>query len=163
MSSITALSIAASVGAAIGGTAGIGLSGAGADATNVILTDTNAFIEDSGLEATLGNVDVDAANSSSIDALIISASLALGVGGTAGVGASIGVSLARNYVGWNTDASLLPEPDFATGDASRNQFSQANFLPDLDITANDPEFRIAFRHIWMSANHNPSVTGHLID
>jgi hypothetical protein len=137
MSSITALSIAASVGAAIGGTAGIGLSGAGADATNVILTDTNAYIEDSGLEATLGNVDVDAANSSSIDALIISASLALGVGGTAGVGASIGVSLARNYVGWNTDASLLPEPDFATGDASRNHFTQANPLRTNDLVRID--------------------------
>ena len=123
--------------AGIATTVGIALSGAGAEADNVILTKTNAYIEHSSLTAA-GNVDMDAANTASIDALIISASAALGGGGgVAGVGASIGVSLARNFIGWDTDASALPAPDFATGDSSKNSFSKSNPLSKNDLVRID--------------------------
>ena len=40
-----------------------------------------------------------------IDAKVIAASVAAGVGGTTGVGASIGIAVARNFIGWEPDAS----------------------------------------------------------
>ena len=98
---IRAVSAAASLAAGIGGVAGVAVSGAGADALNVILTKTNAYVENSALTAT-GAVDLDAINTAAIDATIISAAFSVAVGGVAGVGASIGVALARNYIGWDS-------------------------------------------------------------
>ncbi|MFV2065642.1 MAG: hypothetical protein ACC645_01580, partial [Pirellulales bacterium] len=99
---IKAFSGAASAALGFSGVVSVGISGAGAEATNVILTDTNAFIEDSQL-VTVGDVDISAENRSTIDAQIISASFALSIGGTVGIGASIGASFARNLIGFKAN------------------------------------------------------------
>ncbi|MBS0263399.1 MAG: hypothetical protein JSS02_15765, partial [Planctomycetes bacterium] len=57
--SIHTVSVAASVSAAISQTAGIAISGAGAESTNVIHSKTNALVQNSALTAT-GNVSVTA-------------------------------------------------------------------------------------------------------
>ena len=94
---INAVSAAASI--ALGfGQAGIAISGAGASATNYILTNTNASIENSKI-LNADAIDIDATNTSKIDAIVVAASAAIG-GGQVGVGASIGVSLARNLIGY---------------------------------------------------------------
>jgi hypothetical protein len=103
--SIRAVAAAASLAAGFGGVAGVAVSGAGAEATNIILADTNAYIKDSVVDAA-DDVDIDAENSASIEALIASASFSASIGGTAGVGASIGVALARNFIGWDPDAAV---------------------------------------------------------
>jgi Ca2+-binding RTX toxin-like protein len=104
---IKALSIAASASIAIAGTSGIALSGAGAETTNVILTGTNAYVEGSNL-ISAGDVVLYAGNTSTITAKIITGSVSAGIGGTAGVGASIGASLARNLIGWDTNGIYMP-------------------------------------------------------
>ena len=138
-SSIEALSLAISVGIGVGGVAGIGISGAGAEATNVILTDVNAYASDSSLKALQGNVKIEATNTASIDAAVVAVSAAFGAGGTAGVGVSIGVAVARNYIGWDTSSDLFPEAsiDFSTGDSLRNQFTRANPLTTGDLVRID--------------------------
>ncbi|MBM3366475.1 MAG: hypothetical protein FJY48_12370, partial [Betaproteobacteria bacterium] len=98
--SIDVVAIAASVAAALGNKVGAGVAGAGASALNVILGDTLASIDDSALSV-VGAVDVNAIATNVIDASIVSAALGIGVGGKVGVGASIGVSIARNYVGFD--------------------------------------------------------------
>ena len=100
---IDAVSVAASL--AIGGGSGFGggVSGAGAHAQNVILGKTEAYISASVVDSA-GAVDIDASNTSDIDAKIIAASGAGGGGAAAGA-AAIGVSLAENLIGWNLDAS----------------------------------------------------------
>ncbi|MGN7612778.1 beta strand repeat-containing protein, partial [Magnetococcales bacterium HHB-1] len=103
-SSIDAVSAAASVAAGFAGTAGVGVSGAGASARNTILTKTNAFIDSSDI-VSAGKVDLDAKSTSKIKASIIAASVAIGGGGAAGVGASVGVAIARNYIGWNPESA----------------------------------------------------------
>ena len=95
---IDALTVAASLGAAVAGVAGIAVSGAGALALNVILTDTNAYVADSDLSG-VGAVDVDARNTSSIDATVAAGSAAV-AGGTVGVGVSVGAAVARNLIGF---------------------------------------------------------------
>ena len=77
------------------------MSGAGADANNVILTGTHAYVENSAVSSS-GKVDIDASNDASIDATIVSVSVGVG-GGLVGVGVSIGVAVARNSIGWSTD------------------------------------------------------------
>ena len=67
--SIKVLSVAASLAAGFGGTAGVALSGAGAESTNIIRNHINAFVEDSIL-ASAGAVDVDAMNTATIDATV---------------------------------------------------------------------------------------------
>ncbi|CAM9441455.1 unnamed protein product, partial [Phaeothamnion confervicola] len=101
---ITATSAAAALGVAAGGAAGIALSGAGAEATNVILTQTTAHI-DSSKVTSAGNVVIGASDTSTILAQVVAASASIAVGGTAGIGASIGASRARNLIGWKLDGT----------------------------------------------------------
>ena len=79
--------------------AGIAVSGAGAVARNIILSRTNAFVDDGSLIITAGNLDIDSNSNSTINANVIAASAAIGLGGTAGIGASVGVAIARNFIG----------------------------------------------------------------
>ena len=104
---IRARSAAASLAASFGGTAGIALSGAGAVATNVILSKVNSYVENSRI-VSAGDVDLDSADSSSITAIVAAASVAAGGGGTVGVGASLGASLAWNLIGWKLDGTKVP-------------------------------------------------------
>ena len=97
---IEATSAAASLAVGIGGTAGVSVSGAGAAALNTILTADEAYVLDSTLVGD-GAVSATAHDSASITATIVAASAAVGGGGTAGVGASLGVALARNFIGWD--------------------------------------------------------------
>ncbi|MEO6651293.1 MAG: hypothetical protein ABIP17_01380, partial [Ilumatobacteraceae bacterium] len=106
--SITAIAVAASV--AVSGAASsvaVSVSGAGAAATNVILTQTHAFISGSRITTATGNVEVTASDSSRIRAVIVAASAAVAIG-FVGVGASIGVSLATNLIGWKTTSLEQP-------------------------------------------------------
>ena len=104
---IEAFSLAASLAAGVGGTTGIAVSGAGAWASNTLLTDTNAYILNSEVESKTF-VDIDASNNASIDAIILAASLAVGVGAAGtGVGASIGISIAENQIGEKNDAAQV--------------------------------------------------------
>ncbi|MAI32532.1 MAG: hypothetical protein CMM07_12785, partial [Rhodopirellula sp.] len=100
--SIDALAIAASVALGFGGAAGIAVSGAGADAKNLIRTNTKAFATDSKLTSA-GDVTVRADNEANLTANIYTLSAAIAVGGAAGFGASIGVGLARNIIGWDSN------------------------------------------------------------
>src|SRR5688572_28002699 len=93
---ISATAAAASIAVGVGQT-GIAISGAGAGATNVILTSTDAYIEDSTI-LDADDVSVEATNASAIEATVAAVAAAVG-GGQTGVGAAIGVSLARNLVG----------------------------------------------------------------
>jgi len=98
---IHAVSVAAS--AAIGaGFVGVALSGAGAEAKNVILTTTNAYVDNSVI-AGGRDVVVSASDTSLIDARIASLSAAIG-GGAVGVGVAIGVSVAENLIGFTLAA-----------------------------------------------------------
>ena len=99
-STITAYTVAASLGAGIGGLAGIAVSGAGAIALNVVLTETRAYIANSDVTSA-GNVSLSAASTSEISAIIAALSAAVGVGGGVGVGVSIGISIARNFIGYD--------------------------------------------------------------
>ena len=112
MATIDAVAVAASASAAIGGVAGVGFSGAGADAINVILTKTNAYLKDSTVgttaTASAGDVWLEAKDESTIIAKIVAASAAVGVSAGASIGASIGVSIARNAIGWDLDGNGNP-------------------------------------------------------
>ena len=94
---ISAVAAAASLSTAFASSFGGSLSGAGADATNVIRTKANAHVDDSVVRGA-GDVRLTATDSSDIAATIIAASIAVG-GGTTGAGASIGVTLAENVIG----------------------------------------------------------------
>jgi hypothetical protein len=102
--SITALSAAASLAVGFGSTGGFAASGAGAQAENVILTKPTAHLDASVVKGAAA-VGLTATDSSSITARILAASVAVGVGGTAGVGLSIGASLADNLIGYATSSS----------------------------------------------------------
>ena len=85
-----------------------GRRSAGAESTNIILTKTNAFIFNSTIGSALipvGDVILEARNTSSIDARVVGVSAAIaGAGGTA-ISGSIGVSIARNLIGWDVGAN----------------------------------------------------------
>ena len=77
------------------------ISGAGAVATNIILTKTNAYVTDHSTLNSAGDVVLAASDTSTINATVATASAALAGGGMAGIGVSIGASLARNLIGHN--------------------------------------------------------------
>jgi len=99
---ITARVGAASLAAGFAGTFGGAISGAGAVATNVILTKTNAYVESSNIVQAL-DVKLEAENKSRVVATVAALSVAIGAGGTVGAGVSIGASIARNYIGYDQD------------------------------------------------------------
>jgi len=103
---INAVTFAASVAVGLG-TVGIAVAGSGAASSNVILTSTNAFVENSELNTELnsdGGVSVVADMDSQISALVLGISVAVGVGIGAGIGVAIGVAIARNFIGWDPGA-----------------------------------------------------------
>lgn len=117
--SINASSFAASVAVGAAGSFGAGISGAGAEATNVILGSTNAYLAGAtggaqSLVTSAGAVTVTASNSASIHAIVPAISGAVGVGGEAGAGIAVGVAVARNLIGWSVDSS--PKPTYTTAD-----------------------------------------------
>ncbi len=110
----------AAANATSGGLVGAAFSGAGADATNVILTQTKAYVQDSVLHSQ-GAVDLDADDKSTITATIAAASDSV-AGGLEGVSAAIGSSQARNLIGVN--------PNGTEGTAALHAFVQ-----DCSVTA----------------------------
>ncbi|MCP4992988.1 MAG: hypothetical protein GY934_04255, partial [Gammaproteobacteria bacterium] len=96
--SIKAQTAAAAVSAAVGAY-GVAVSGAGAEATNVILTKTNAYINESSL-VSAENLLIKAESDSTIDAIVASTAASLG-GGVVGISGSIGLSAARNLIGYD--------------------------------------------------------------
>lgn len=102
---ITARSAAAA--AAIGaGQAGFAVSGAGADASNVILGEIRAYAANSRIDS-VGDVSLDASNVSSITASVLSAAASLGIGSVGGA-VSVGASLANNFIGFDLDGHRQP-------------------------------------------------------
>ena len=95
---IHALGIAASAALSGGVLAGISMSGAGADISNVILDKTNAYIDNSVI-ASGGKLELSATDTSLIDAKVGVLSGALGVGAVAGA-IAVGVAKAENFIGW---------------------------------------------------------------
>ncbi|MFA7063480.1 MAG: hypothetical protein WC132_05020, partial [Methanomethylophilus sp.] len=130
---ITARVAAASLAAAGAGVAGVGVSGAGAVADNVILTKTNAFIENSSITSA-DDIALDANNASKIIAAVVSASVSIGGAGVAGVGVSIGASTAQNRIGWKLGEIFAPAEIQAYLQDTEIQASG-----DLSLTANADE------------------------
>src|SRR5262249_42367516 len=87
------------------------------EATNIVLTKTNAFIDASTVNAA-GDVSAHATNSASIIATVVSASAAVGGSGEVGVGASIGVAVSRNQIGDGLDQLDDGDVDFVVGGAA---------------------------------------------
>ncbi|RUT07776.1 hypothetical protein DSM106972_020360 [Dulcicalothrix desertica PCC 7102] len=105
--SIRAVSVAASIAASFGGTAGVAISGAGAASINTILTKTNAYIKDSAVNSA-GAVSLDARNTATISATVAAVSASVSGGGTAGVGVSIGAAVANNSIGYDNNGDRTP-------------------------------------------------------
>ncbi len=83
----------------------LGVTGAGAAATNVILTKANAHID--GSDVTADDVTLTATDTSEIEATILATAIAL-AGGTVAAGISIGVAFAQNLIGWTLDGVASP-------------------------------------------------------
>ena len=111
-STINAVSVAVAISVARGSSYSVALSGGGAESVNVILTDTNAYVWDSGI-VSAGNVDLEAKDTSEINATVAAVS--------ASAGLSIGGSRAENRIGSEgapaqVQAYLLDSDIDATGD-----------------------------------------------
>ena len=99
---IAVTAAAASISAAFGSTS-VAVSGAGAEATNRINSTTKAHISGSDVDAPMGDVNVKAEADGDIRATVVAASAAIAVGST-GIGASIGVAVVRNLIGYDQTA-----------------------------------------------------------
>ena len=100
--SIRAISIAASVAAGFGAV-GVAVAGAGADANNVIRTSTRPMSTEHAEQRRPGRHRREA-TSADIDATVVSVPRPSRSGIYGGVGAAIGVAIARNYIGWTRPA-----------------------------------------------------------
>ncbi|MCA9138153.1 MAG: hypothetical protein KDB00_15385, partial [Planctomycetales bacterium] len=95
---IDSIAVAASLSGAIGQN-GIALAGGGASTENVFLTKTRSEVIGSEITA-IDGLNVQAFNTSGISSTVIAVSVSIGIGTeTAGVAASIGAAVARNFIG----------------------------------------------------------------
>ncbi|WP_197455992.1 choice-of-anchor Q domain-containing protein [Stieleria neptunia] len=114
---IQAVAVAASV-AVSAGEKGIALSGGGAGATNVVLTETMAHVKHSDITAA-SNLDVQASNTSGIVSTIVAASIAVGVGtGGTSAAAAIGAAASQNFIGFDKSGDRKPAVASALVDQS---------------------------------------------
>jgi hypothetical protein len=106
--SISSVAAAASLAASIsvGGKA-VAIAGAGAYSDNVILTSTLAHLRNSSVVAS-GDVTVEALNTAEISATVLTAAVSLAFSSGTGVGASLGVAIARNSIGQERNGSANP-------------------------------------------------------
>jgi hypothetical protein len=106
---IKVVTVAAAVAVAIGDKA-IGLAGGAAESTNIILSRTNAYIENSviGIAGTgeVRDVIIAATSVAGIEAIVagVAVSVAVGLNGV-GVGVAVGIAVARNFIGWDPNAN----------------------------------------------------------
>ena len=117
-SSIRATSVAAAVSLGLGGSGGVAVAGGGAESTNVILTKTNAFIENSGVGTAankVGSVTVTAKSAATIDAMVGAVAASGAAGGGGGVAVGIGIAVARNFIGWTPTGTPITA-DFSSHD-----------------------------------------------
>ena len=86
-----------------------------------MLSRTNAFIADSEIGSVtekVGKVDLDASSTAAIDADIAAVAASVGVGvGSVGAGVAIGVSVARNFIGWDPYGGTVVGVDYNTDQA----------------------------------------------
>ena len=66
-------------------------------------------------DAKVGNIDVVASSTADIDATINAISGSLSFGSSSGVAVALGVSVARNFMGWSTDDAASGDYDTETG------------------------------------------------
>ena len=114
--SITSTVSAVAVSVAVGSN-GVAIGGGGAVALNEINTTTNAFVLSSTLgssDAPIGAVSIGASSTGSIDAFVLAVSASVAVGDSNGVGVAIGISVARNLIGWQPTA--LPSTTYESSD-----------------------------------------------
>ncbi|MGB0964662.1 MAG: LEPR-XLL domain-containing protein, partial [Litorivicinus sp.] len=97
--SIYADTVAASMAIAIGaGKVGFSLAGAGAGAHNEILGYTKAYIHDTDVRASNGDVTVTSTQGNVINALVLGVAASVGVGAKVGVGIALGAAAASNQI-----------------------------------------------------------------
>ena len=100
---ITTTVSAAAVSVAVGSN-GVAVGGGGAVALNEILGTNNAFVQSSTLDTSsspVGAVTIEASSTGAIQAFVLAVSVSVAVGDEAGVGVAIGISVARNLIGWS--------------------------------------------------------------
>tara|TARA_R110002049_G_scaffold182485_1_gene350273 strand:- start:721 stop:16071 length:15351 start_codon:yes stop_codon:yes gene_type:complete len=112
-STIDAMAVAASLSAVASANAGLSLSGGGAIANNIILTDANASVADSGINAG-GEVKLDATSESTITARVYGVFVAAAGSGSVAGSAAIGLALAHNFIGYDLDENHQSSDALAT-------------------------------------------------
>ncbi len=107
-SEVHAITFAAAVSVGVSGSGtSVGIAGGASESTNIILSRTNAYIENSVIgdqTHLVDNVDLDASGTGQIDAIIGAVAAAFSVGNT-GVGVAVGVAVARNFIGWDPNGT----------------------------------------------------------
>ncbi len=98
---ITAVAVAAAVSVGIGTGTGFSAAGGGAVSKNTITTKTNAHVDSSKLTSA-DDVLITSANKAHITAVVVGAALSVGIGDKAGFGVSIGVAIAKNFIGYDS-------------------------------------------------------------
>jgi len=115
-STIEVVSVAAALGVALGGGTSVAAAGGASESTNIILSKTNAYIENSTIGSTddpIGDLSLHAESTGDIHATVAGVAVSLAFGQT-GVGIAIGIAVARNFIGW--DPTYSPAYDYSSTD-----------------------------------------------
>ena len=99
---INVVSAAAAASGAFGLMTAVSVAGAGAVAVNEILTDTNAYIDSTDVQA--GSISLDAQSTGTIQALISATSISAAISAGSSFGFGLGASVASNYIGSREDS-----------------------------------------------------------
>ena len=135
---ITSTTVAAAVAVSVASTFGVALSGAGANATNKVNNQVHASIDDSTSVIAGQNIEVQATSNATVTSLVGAVAASVGVGTTSAASLALGVSLARNLIGFESHLQ-----DSATENASQVRASISN----SDVTATD-----GFIHVFATSN-----------
>ena len=129
--------MAASLALGFGTTGTIALSGAGAEATNVIVGHSNAYIDYSDLVIS-GTLDISSSNNSTINSTVA----AVAASGSGMLGVGIGAAVSRNLIGWSDPNTSAPFHTTAYLNNSSLRSEQVELTPNESLVrANDKYYR----------------------
>jgi hypothetical protein len=114
---IDAVAAAVSVGVAGSGAFSLSGAGSGAKATNITTNAVEASIRGGSAVTAVGNITVDASDTSSITSTLVSAAISVAGSGTAAISVSVAVTLAENFIGGTTFATIDGSTVNSTGGA----------------------------------------------
>src|SRR6185369_13126161 len=128
----------------------------GAQSFNVILSRSNAYLQNS-LLASGSDVTLRTTNGSDIEAKVVALAVAIGFGKKVGAGVAIGVSISKNFIGFDPENSTWNPAEVQAYLQNSSVTATGNLSITADATEETIDARVAAAAAAIAAGRSTGV------